>query len=96
VATLPAAPASCTFDEQALFTDGEFPCWQSTNRCLLLFTDGEFPRAGRVDTPGAGLEPGVGTGRRASRTYTPEVIIPCKDDEAIALSLLLADDDDWW
>lgn len=97
---LPLAPAECTFDTLGLLTHGEFRCYQSPNPCLNLFTHGEFPRAKFevADGPGRGQPPGVGTGRKR-RVYKPEVIIPCKDEDIIALTLLMAaedDDDDWW
>lgn len=98
-ATLPFAPDPCTFDGRGLFTHGEFRCYQSTNPCLSLFTHGEFPRAAVAAVIGPrSKQPGVGNaGRR--RVYKPEVIVPCKDEDIIALTLLMAaedDDDDWW
>ena len=99
MSALPFAPTPCTFDTRALFTDGEFPCFQSPNRCLLLFSDGEFPRAladVAVGGPG-GQQPGVGNARRQQRRYKPQVWEEPEDEEAIILSLLFADDDDdWW
>lgn len=96
---LPLAPAECTFDTLGLLTHGEFRCFQSPNPCLNLFTHGEFPRAKfEVDAGHATKAPAVGTGRKR-RVYKPEVIIPCKDEDIIALTLLMAaedDDDDWW
>ena len=95
-ATLPFAPTSCTFDARGLFTQGEFRCYQSTNPCLNLFTHGEFPRAAAVArTKGRSQQPGVGNAGR--RRIKPELIIPCKNDDIIALTLLMAEeDDDWW
>jgi len=97
MATLPAAPDACTFDSLGLFTHGQFRCYQNSNPCLNLFTHGEFPRAGVVaviDKPGRS-DVGVGNaGRR--KVYKPEVIRVCDIGEAIAITLLLDDDDDWW
>ena len=96
-ATLPAPPVDCTFDSLGLFTHGQFRCWQNPNPCLNLFTHGEFPRAVLDDKPGGpgGAQPGVGNaGRR--RPQKVKVTRVCDIDDAIALALLLADDDDWW
>ncbi len=91
MATLPLAPAACTLDEQALFTDGEFPCFQSPNRCLLLFTDGEFPRsdfaAGQGDQ--TRTTAAVGQGRRS---YDWEDECELTVEEVAAVMLLLDDE----
>ena len=88
------APTNCSFDPIALGTHGQFKRFRSQNPCLLLGTHGEFPRGLAVQA-GVGAQDGVGTGRRRRR-IEPEVIIPCKDEDIIALTLLMADDDDWW
>jgi hypothetical protein len=96
MATLPAAPDACTFDSLGLFTHGQFRCYQNANPCLNLFTHGEFPRAGVVAVIGGpgGSEAGVGNAGRKRQQV--EVIRVCDIDEAIAISLLMDDDDDWW
>jgi len=100
MASKPFAPSPCTLDAQALFTDGEFSCFQSPNPCLLLFTDGEFPRGLAVEVPGGGGGQGSqgGTGGKSWRRRVEQERLRqlqrIQNEDAIILALLLADDDD--
>lgn len=93
------SPTPDLMDPLALFSHGEFLCFDNPDPELLLFSHGEFPRPARVPTgkggPG-GLAPGVGSGRRARRVYKPEVVYDCDNPAIIAMLLLMADEEDDW
>ncbi len=92
------APAAVgCMDPLALFTQGQFLCFDNEDPELLLFTHGEFPCPVVVAVGGVGAAPGVGNAKRRVRRYkVPEIVYASDEEEAILLSLLLDDDDDWW
>lgn len=93
---MPASPTPDLMDSLSLFSHGEFLCFDNPDPELILFSHGEFPRPGVVAGGGVGSDADavVGTGRRRRPVCEPKTRVD--DEGAIALALLVADDDDWW
>jgi len=82
-------------DPLALFSHGEFLCFDDDDPELLFYTHGEFPRAASVVISKVPAIAGQGSGGKRRRRVEPRVA-RINDEIEIVTALLMADSEDDW